>query len=158
MVSIRCRRLLSGLATFVALLVVASPAHASVTATYGTANPVAPTVAVCSGATCMTATGTLASNGTVATNVTVTVVLYRTAKAGAIAAATTDYVVKKTSVTYSTAKSVKTTWTLTATQKCLTVATVAYGYYTKITVTNGTTTGTFSQNSAIKQLKGCVTV
>ena len=70
----------------------------------------------------------------------------------------TDYVVKRTSVTYSTAKSVKSTWTLTATQKCLTVATVTYGYYTKVTMTNGTTTGTVSQNSAIKQLKGCVTV
>jgi hypothetical protein len=158
MVSIRCRRLLSGLATFVALLVVASPAQASVTATYGTANPVVPSVAACAGATCMTASGTFASNGTVATNVTVTIALYRTAKAGATAAGTTDYVVKKTSVTYSTAKSLKTTWALPATQRCLTVATVAYGYYTKITMTNGTTTGTLSQNSAIKQLKGCVTV
>ena len=130
MVSIRCRRLLSGLVALVAACAVATPAFASVSATYGT----------------------------VATNVTVTITLYRTVKAGATVTATTDYIVKKASVTYSTAKSVKSTWTLAATQKCLTLASVAYGYYTRVTVTNGTTTGTVSQNSAIKQLKGCVTV
>ena len=158
MVNVRCRRLLAGFVAFAALLVVASPAHASITATYGTANPIAPTVSACSGATCMTTSATFASNGTVATNVTVTVVLYRTAKSGGTVAATTDYVVKKTSVTYSTLKSVKYTWTLPASQRCLTVAAVTYGYYTKVTMTNGTTTGTVTQNSAIKQLIGCATV
>jgi len=158
MVSIRCRRLLSGLVALVAACAVATPAFASVSATYGTANPVLPTVAACAGGTCMSTSATFASNGTVATNVTVTITLYRTVKAGATVTATTDYIVKKASVTYSTAKSVKSTWTLAATQKCLTLASVAYGYYTRVTVTNGTTTGTVSQNSAIKQLKGCVTV
>ena len=158
MVSIRCRRLLSGLVALVAACAVATPAFASVSATYGTANPVLPTVAACAGGTCMSTSATFASNGTVATNVTVTITLYRTAKSGATVASTTDYVVKKASITYSTVKGTKSTWTLSAAQKCLTVATVNYGYYTKATMTNGTTAGTVTESSAIKQLKGCVTV
>ena len=158
MVFLRSRRVLVGLAVVVATLVVASPANASVAATYGTLTSVAPTVAACSGATCMTTSATFASNGTVSTNVTVTITLYRTAKAGGTAASSTDYLVKKSSTTYSTVKGAKSTWTLTATQKCATVAATAYGYYTRATMTNGTVAGTVSESSAIKQLKGCVTV
>ena len=141
-----------------AALAIAAPASASVSATYGTLTAVAPTVAACSGGTCMTESATFASNGTVATNITVTITLYRTAKAGATTASSTDYVVKTASTTYSTVKGTKSTWTLAAAQKCLTVATTNYGYYTRATMTNGTTTGTVSESSAIKQLKGCVTV
>jgi hypothetical protein len=158
MVNKRCCRLLAGIAVLAATLVIASPAQAAVSASYGTANPAMPTVAACTGGTCMTTFASFASNGTVSTNVTVTVTLYRTAKAGATVTSTSDYVVKKASVTYATAKTAKSTWTLAATQKCRTVATVTYGYYSRVTVTNGTTTGTVSQNSAIKQLKGCVSV
>jgi hypothetical protein len=139
-------------------LVTASPATASVTAAYGTLTAAAPTVAPCTGGTCMTESAAFASNGTVSTNVTVTITLYRTAKAGATVASSTDYVVKKTSITYATVKGTKKTWTLSAAQKCLTVATVNYGYYTRATMTNGTTAGTVTESSAIKQLKGCVTV
>jgi len=158
MFSTRCRRLTTGLVVLAAALAIASPASASVSATYGTLTAVAPTVAACTGGTCMTESSTFASNGTVSTNVTVTITLYRTAKSGATVASTTDYVVKKASITYSTVKGTKSTWTLSAAQKCLTVATVNYGYYTHATMTNGTTAGTVTESSAIKQLKGCVTV
>jgi hypothetical protein len=149
---------MTGLVVLASALVIASPAHAAVSAAYGTLTPVAPTAAGCSGGTCMTESSTFASNGTVSTNVTVTIALYRTAKSGATTVSSTDYVVKKATITYATVKGTKTTWTLSAAQKCLTVATVGYGYYTKATMTNGTTAGTVTQSSAIKQLKGCVTV
>ena len=152
------RRLTAGLLVLAAALVIVSPANAAVSATYGTLTAVAPTVAGCSGGTCMTGSATFASNGTVATNITVTITLYRTAKAGATTASSTDYVVKTASTTYSTVKGTKSTWTLAAAQKCATVATTNYGYYTRATMTNGTTSGTVSESSAIKQLKGCVTV
>ena len=157
MASIRSR-LITGLVVLASALVVASPASASVSAAYGTMTAVAPTAAGCSGGTCMTESATFASNGTVSTNVTVTITLYRTARSGATTASSADYVVKKASITYATAKGTKSTWTLSAAQKCLTVATVAYGYYTKATMTNGTTAGTVTGSSAIKQLKGCATV
>jgi hypothetical protein len=92
------------------------------------------------------------------TNITVSITLYRTAKAGATAASSGDHVVKTASATYATVKGTSASKVLTATQKCLTMATVAYGYYTKATMTNGTAAGTVSQNSSIVQLKGCITV
>jgi hypothetical protein len=158
MFSSRCRRILVGAVALAVSLVVVAPAHATVSATYGTLTSTVPTVAACTGGTCMTTAASFASNGTVSTNVTVTITLYRTAKAGATVASSTDYVVKRTSITYTTVKGTKSTKTLSASQKCLTVATVAYGYYTRATMTNGTTAGTVSENSTIKQLKGCATV
>jgi len=158
MVSTRCRRLLATLVALVATVVVASPAMAAVSASYGTLTPSNPTVAACTGGTCMTTAATFASNGTVSTNITVSITLYRTAKAGATNASSSDYVVKTASATYATVKGTSASKVLTATQKCLTVATVTYGYYTKATMTNGTAAGTVSQNSSIVQLKGCVTV
>jgi len=158
MVSARCRRLLAALVALVATVVVASPAMAAVSASYGALTPSNPTVAACTGGTCMTTAATFASNGTVSTNITVSITLYRTAKAGATAASSSDYVVKTASATYATVKGTSASKVLTATQKCPTVATVAYGYYTKATMTNGTAAGTVSQNSSLVQLKGCVTV
>ena len=158
MVFTRSRRLLAGLVALVATVVVASPAMAAVSASYGTLTPSNPTVAACTGGTCMTTSATFASNGTVSTNITVSITLYRTAKAGGTVASSTDYVVKTASATYATVKGTSASKVLTATQKCLTVATSTYGYYTKATMTNGTTTGTVTQNSSVVQLKGCVTV
>jgi hypothetical protein len=158
MVFTRSRRLLAGLVALVATVVVASPAMAAVSASYGTLTPSNPSVSACTGGTCMTTSATFTSNGTVSTNVTVSITLYRTAKAGATTASSTDYVVKTASATYATVKGTAASKVLTATQKCLVVATTAYGYYTKATMTNGTTAGTVTQNSAVVQLKGCVTV
>ena len=145
--------------SLVALIGLATPARASVTATYGTLTAGAPSVAACTGGTCMATSGVVATNGTVSTVITVTVKLYRTKAAGATTAnPTTDYLVKTVTSTYSSTKSLKQSFTLSASQKCLTVATSAYGYYTRATMTNGTVSGTVTENSAVKQLKGCLSV
>jgi hypothetical protein len=154
----RCRGLLAGAAVVVALLAAVTPANATVSASYGTVTAAVPTVAACTGGTCMTGSATFTPNGKVATTVTVSVTLYRTYKAGATTASSSDYVVLTTSKTYTTNINNKTASTLALAKKCATVATVYYGYYTRVTMTNGTTTGTVSESSAIKQLKGCVTV
>jgi len=149
---------MTALAVLVAVFAVTPPASATVTATYGTLTAGAPSVAACTGGTCMATTGAFASNGTVATVITVTVALYRTkAVAGTTASPSTDYLVKTVTTTYSTSKNVKQSWTLSVSQKCLTIGST-YGYYTRATMTNGTASGTVSENSAVKQLKGCTTV
>jgi hypothetical protein len=154
----RVRRWVVGFVALVAVLAVTPPAHASVSASYGTLTAGTPTVSSCTG-TCMSTTATFASNGSVTTVITVTVSLYRTkAVCGTTASPGTDYLVKTVTSTYSTTKGVAQSWSLAATQKCATVATSNYGYYTRATMTNGTTSGTVSENSAVKQLKGCLSV
>jgi len=107
----------------------------------------------------MATSAVVATNGTVATVITVTVSLYRTKSAGGtVASPSTDYLVKTVTTTYSSVKSIKQSWTLAVSQKCLTVATSNYGYYTRSTMTNGTVSGTVTENSAVKQLKGCLSV
>jgi hypothetical protein len=149
----------AALLALVALVGLATPANATVTATYGTLTAGAPSVAACTGGTCMATSAVVASNGTVATVITVTVKLYRTKAAGGTTASpSTDVLLKTVTSTYSSTKSLKQSWTLAASQKCLTVATSLYGYYTRVTMTNGTVSGTVTENSAVKQLKGCLSV
>jgi hypothetical protein len=145
--------------SLVALLGLATPARASVNVTYGTLAAGAPSVAACTGGTCMATSGEIATTGTVSTVITVTVRLYRTKNARATTAnPSTDYLVKTVTSTYSSTKSLKQTFRLSVSQKCRTVATSTYGYYTRATMTNGTVSGTVTQNSAVKQLKGCLSV
>lgn len=143
----------------VALVGLATPAQASVSASYGTLTAGSPSVSACSGGTCMATSAVVASNGSVSTVITVTVSLYRTKSAGGTTASpSTDYLVKTVTSTYSSTRSITSSWTLPVSQKCLTVASSTYGYYTRATMTNGTVSGTVSENSAVKQLKGCLSV
>jgi hypothetical protein len=134
-------------------LVLAGPAGAA-TATFGTVTATNPTVTTCSTVTCMKASGTFTYTTSYAsTLVTLNVKIMRIASGST--KTSTDAVVTNQSVSFGTTKGVSLTKTLAVAQNCKTTG--SYYFYTRATISNGTSS-TAVQDSSVVKLTGCASV
>jgi hypothetical protein len=151
----RVARVLVG-AAVAALVLVAVPAQATVSASYGSLTANAPSVGACpTGGTCgmASATAVTIKSSTPPAYVQVTVSLYR---AKTSVRSSSDVLVYSWTYTYTPVKGVASTWNAVGSVKCKTTGS-AY-FYTKASMTNGSATGTISEYSAAKALTGCASV
>ena len=143
----------------------ATPAWASVSASYGTLTANAPTLITgtstngCTGY-CMAGSATFKSSGTVATTVQVVVYLYRfksstqTAAVCSTSGPCSDTLLKQVSSSIATKSGAATLTTVTASVSCKTLQTSSYGYYTRAVMSNGTSTQ-YMETSPLLKVKGC---
>lgn len=142
----------------------ATPSFATLSASYGTSSSTIPvlvnsTTAGCAN-NCMTATVSFTASGSSSTTVQIIVALYRYKSATQSApnctagGACSDTLLSSKNVSVATKSGTKSTTSMTTSTSCGTVQSTATGYYTRLEMSNGTTT-VYAESSAVLKAKGC---